>query len=703
LENDNISVNIFQIIKDIVFNLGNKESKMAKFVKVKVKFPQLLLLLISFILFCFITACGNSADTTTTGTGSSTTTTTSPSLTLSVPSSVVTFGNPVTATATLRDANGALVQGAVVTFAATSSLVTLTPTSATALTNASGVASITLNAASIDSTGATSITASASVTTDGTTETVTSTPVGIAVNGATVTIHSLTLGSPSISSYGTSSVNALVWINGSPATVPISVAFTSSCVSTGKATLTNPVTTVAGTATSTYKDNNCALGSDTITASVTGDSASATITVALPATSNVQFVSATPSIIGTSTASAASLPTSSLVKFKVVDSSNNGKSGVLVDFTTVPASPTSLFTLSASSATSDANGEVTTTLSSGTIPTPVWVVATVHGTSLKSQSNTLTITTGLPTQDFFSLSVQTYNIEGWNYDGETSALVVIASDRLGNPVPNGTAINFITEGAQITPASCTTAGGTCTTTFKSAASRPTDGRVTVLAYAIGEKSFIDADSNNSYDLTPAPGETFYDLGDPYIDANENGQWDAGEFYIPSTTSGSSACLTRPGGGALPVANYWNVPSKENTCTGTWGQNYVRRSAVIALSGSYAYITPTTVNMASSCSRSFNLTLTDVNGNPMPAGTTITTGSNSVYFTPNGATTASPATASITDGTPVINTNHNGGTIFALTVTADCSAGAPVAYPAGTLNIVVTTPKSHVTTIPVTVN
>ncbi len=677
----------------------------------KAKFSRTILLLICFALFCCLSGCGNGEETTATntgtGTGTGTTTTDLSSLILSIPSNVVTFGTPVTATATLRDANGALIQGAVVTFAATSSLVTFTPTSATALTDASGVASITLNAASIDSTGATSITASASVTTNGTTETVTSTPVGIAVNGAAVTIHSLTLGSPSISSYGTSSVNALVWINGSPATVPISVAFTSSCVSEGKATLTTPVPTVAGTANSTYKDNNCALGSDMITASVTGNSASATITVALPATSNIQFVSATPSIIGTSTASAASLPTSSLVKFKVVDSNNNGKSGVLVDFTTVPPSPTSLFTLSASSATSDANGEVTTTLSSGTVPTPVSVVATVDGTSLKSQSNTLTITTGLPTQDFFSLSVQTSNIEGWIYDGVTSALTIIASDRLGNPVPDGTAVNFITEGSQITPASCATTGGTCTTTFKSSASRPANGRVTILAYAIGEKSFVDANSNNSYDLTPAPGETFYDLGDPYIDANENGIWDAGEFYIPSTTSGSSPCLTQPSATALP-SSYANVPSRQNTCTGTWGQNYVRRSAVIVLSGSFAKISPATLTMGASCIGNLVLPLIDVNGNPgpgnpMPAGTTVSTANNNVTYTPNGATKASLATVSITAGTPVVDTTNVGGTLIGLTVNADCSAGTPVAYPAGTVDIVVTTPKGNITNILVTVN
>ena len=662
---------------------------------IKVKLSRTFLLLICFALFCCLSGCGN-GETKATNTGTGTTTTDLSSLILSIPSSVVTFGTPVTATATLRDANGALVPNAVVTFAATSGLVTFTPTSASALTSASGVASIVLNAASFDSAGATSITASASVTTEGTTTTVTSTPVGIVVNGASVTLGTLTLGQPSISSYGTSSVSVPVLIDGAPATVPISVTFTSSCVSAGKATLTTPVTTVAGTATSTYKDNDCASGTDLITASITGFSASATITVATPATSNIQFVSATPSVIGASTASAASLPTSSLVKFKVVDSNNSGKPGVLVDFTTVPPSPTSLFTLSASSATSDADGYVTTSLSSGTIPTPVWVVATVHGTSIKSQSNTLTITTGLPTQDFFSLSVQTYNIEGWDYDGMKSTLTIIASDRLGNPVPDGTAINFITEGAQIT-ASCKTTGGTCSVTFTSAELRPTNGRVTILASAIGEKSFIDTINNNSYDV----GETFYDLGDPYIDANENGQWDAGEFYIPSTTSGSSLCLTRPGGGALPI-NYWNVPSKENTCTGTWGQNYVRRSAVIVLSGSYAYITaPHTINMGSSCTASFSRMLMDLNGNPMPAGTTVDIANNNVYYQIDGGG-ISFVTVSIDNGTPVLNTNNLGGTPITITVSGSCSGSPVLQYPQGSVDIVVTTPKLLKTTIPFTV-
>jgi len=307
----------------------------------------------------------------------------------------------------------------------------------------------------------------------------------------------------------------------------------------------------------------------------------------------------------------------------------------------------------------------------------------------------LTITTGLPTQDFFSLSVQTFNIEGWDIDGVTSTLTIIASDRLGNPIPNGTVINFITEGAQINPASCATTDGTCTVTFKSSAFRPTDGRITILAYAVGEKSFVDGNGNNTYDL----GETFYDLGDLYIDANENGSWDAGETYI-AYGSGTLPCLTRPSGAALPLG-YVSAPSKDNTCDNVWGTNYVRRRSVIVLSGSSALISPTAVTMGSTCIKTFPLDLKDINNNPMPAGTTASTADNYVYYTKFGSLTATEATVSITGGSPVVNTTNF--TQIGLTVKADCTAGIPVSYPAGTVNVVITTLKGLITKIPITVN
>jgi hypothetical protein len=69
--------------------------------------------------------------------------------------------------------------------------------------------------------------------------------------------------------------------------------------------------------------------------------------------------------------------------------------------------------------------------------------------------------------------------------------------------------------------------------YQSSSPRPTDGRVTVLAYALGEESFLDVNGNNVFDA----GEDYQDLGDIFIDRLFNGS------YNPPKTS-SSACPTR---------------------------------------------------------------------------------------------------------------------------------------------------------------
>jgi hypothetical protein len=706
---------------------------------IKAKFSWPLLLLIFFPLFCFLVACGGNKDETT-STGNGTTTDLS-SITLTLSSSYVSSGSNITATATVLNSNGAAAANTVVTFAALSALVAFDPISATTLTNSSGVATITINAVS---SGATSITASATPSSS----TVTSSPVGLAVSvsgggggggGSTITLGNITLGSNSISAYGSTSVSVPVYVNSVLATVPMSVTFTSPCVTLGYATLSSPVTTIGGNATSTYTDKGCS-ATDTITASVTGatNTSSTNIIVAAPTATNIQFVSATPSTIGTSTASSTLLQTSSVVKFRVVNSSNIGVKGQTVNFSVIPDSKPGGLYLSNSSGNTDSDGYISVSLIAGTVPTPVWVVATLaSNTNIKSQSNALTITTGLPTQNFFSLSVQTHNIEGLAYDGVTSTLTIIASDRLGNPVPEGTAINFITEGAQISPASCTTTSGTCTVTFKSSAYRPIgetidyggstgvqgavaaleydgvtpitinggpnlyvrNGRVTVLAYTLGEESFVDTTNsgNNIYVL----GDTFYDLGNLYIDANENGQWDSGETYI-SYSSGSSAC----------PATSSDVPSKAGTCDGAWGLNYVRRSQVIILSGSTAQISQNFFSITSSCFAEYEFWLMDGNYNPMPAGTTVAVNSaqtnvNYTYLDPGPPPKTTAAAASVNvAGTPVVDTTHAGGTKVALIINggsgciaADTVPKTIISYPFGPVAIDVTTPKGLVTTIP----
>lgn len=652
------------------------------------------------------------------------------SLTLSLSSSVVTFGTPVTVNATLLNASGTPIPNAVVSFGSASSLVSFTPASKTALTNSSGVASISLDAASIDSAGATYVSASADIIVGETTSTITSTPVGVAVNGAAITLGAITLGQSTISSYGTSSVSVPVLINGLPATVPIAVNFNSGCVASNKATLSSPVTSNAVTslASSTYKDNNCNSGSDVITASVTGGaSSSVTITVTPPATSNIKFISATPQVIGTSVAASPLLAKTSIVKFQVVDTNGYGKAGVDVTFA---LKPENYLTFGITSdpvpggvVRSDADGYVTIAVTSGTVPTPLWAFATIAGTDITSQSNTLTITTGLPTQNFFSLStLGNHNIEGWRFDGETTDFQIIASDRLGNSVPDGTVINFIAEGGNLgngpsqegepPTASCVTSNGACSVGLRSAEFRPTNGRVTILAYAIGEKSFRDTiTGNNSYDA----GETFYDLGNIYIDENENGLWDVGEqFFSYNSSTGTNACLTQPTLGALPYD--WEVSSVQNTCNATWGINYVRRSTIVTFSDSTAFIDDTdpvtppapvsaaTVEMGSNCVNSFSFSLMDFNNNPMPAGTEITATNLSVRSKCQGliaatAETDIPVGATVGDSTTV------GGTSFTLRVDGcnDLCEEDYYYYPSGQVSIDVTTPNGIITNFPITIN
>lgn len=651
---------------------------------IEVKF---LLQAIFFALLCSITACGNPADTSTdSGSG---TTTAAPTITLSV--SNVIYGTPVTATATVKNSSGSAIQGVVVTFSADSGLVAFTPSSATALTNASGIASITVNAASVSSAGATYITASAPLVVNGTSTTIKSDPVGISVGGASVTLGTLNVATTPISAYGTSSLSIPVLINGLPASVPISVTFDSPCLQAGKASISTPVTSSAGTAISTYKDNGCASGmtsvTDTITASVaSGATSAANITVQPTLASNIQFVSAVPSTIGIKGTGSAALPQNSLVTFKVVDNTNKGKEGEVVDFSLLPATTPGGVSFSPSSATSASDGTVVTMVTSGTVPTPVWIVATLHSDStIKTQSNKLAITYGLPTQNRFTLAVQTHNIEGWQYAGVPSTLTVYSYDRLGNSVPDGTSISFICEGGGITPGSCETTDGKCSVTFLSGNPLPMDGRVTVLAYAVGEESFIDANGNNTYDA----GETFHTLGTLYIDANEDYHWTTGEqFLAPYSSEGTSAC---PSDGL----------SKDGTCDASWSINYVRGRNLIILSDSFADETPQTFSMSSACNSTLNVLLQDGNGNPLPAGTTASLSNNSISYQPNGATSTSLATVSIVSGSPVPNVAEP--THVALSITADCSAGTPVHYPNGTANLLITSPRGFTSTIPIIVN
>ncbi|MET0052719.1 MAG: Ig-like domain-containing protein [Candidatus Thiodiazotropha sp.] len=302
-------------------------------------------------------------------------------------------------------------------------------------------------------------------------------------------------------------------------TEDLDIIFSSRCVVNGLAVIESPVTATNGMATTTYEAQGCT-GSDEISAYATIEgvtvSATGTVNVAAANLGSMQFVSADPANIGLK---GFGLIESSDVTFRVLDTNSNPVSGQRVNFslnTTVGG-----ISLINSSATSDVNGLVRATITSGTIPTSVRITATLaSNSSISTQSDGVTVSTGISDQNSFSLALSNHAPEAWSRDGQTVTATVHAADHFNNPVPDGTAIYFTTEGGQIGP-QCLTVDGECTVEWRSSNPRTIDGRVTILATMLGEESFIDSVPSNGY---MDDGETFFDLGEAYRDDDESGSY-----------------------------------------------------------------------------------------------------------------------------------------------------------------------------------
>ena len=479
-----------------------------------------------------------------------------------------------------------------------------------------------------------------------------------------------------LSAGGNTSVTAtLVDASGNPYQQSVDVSFTSDCVGTGNATVTSPVTTTTGFATATYSAQGCQ-GTDTVYASATVEgqtlTASATLTVAAASLGSIQFVSASPSTIALK---GTGLTETAVVTFKVLDESGGPMKGQTVDFSLT--TDVGGLKLLPSSAVSGDDGTVQTVVQAGTVHTPVRVTATVRGTSVATQSAQLSVGTGLPDQDSFSLAIATLNPEAWAIDGTTTTATVYLADRFNNPVPDGTAVTFVTEGGSI-QGSCTTTGGQCAVTWTSQAPRPTDGyagpnppnpnvtggRSTVLAYTVGEESFVDVNGNGVFD----DGDSFTDLGEPYLDANENGSYDAGEFFYDFNKNG-----LRDG----PNGSYDGVLCQHSSlCGGSTAPIGVSSVIVMAGSSINVSISPSNATFANGGSATFTVTLRDVNNGVPPAGTSIqATVSKDKIAGPNSFT--------------VPNTNGVGPFSFGVTVEGDQNPGTGILY------ITVTTPSGTV--------
>jgi hypothetical protein len=176
------------------------------------------------------------------------------------------------------------------------------------------------------------------------------------------------------------------------------------------------------------------------------------------------------------------------------------------------------------------------------------------------------------------------------------------------------------------------------------------------------------------DGCPGGGESFTDMGDPFLDANFDGA------YQPLADD-----LPFPYGSSVYRA----------TGNGQWGINYIRRSAEIIFSGSHATLIRQ-VCSAGACrdwlgsdgdasviagvagvgcsSQALTFRLTDVNDNPLPYASTVI-GIDAVKITPQ---TFFPDS--------VLSTNAAGGTYHHVNIKSEDACAA------GSFGIQVTTPK-----------
>jgi hypothetical protein len=570
------------------------------------------------------------------------------------------------AVARVADAQGAAVPNLLVSFSSTG--LTLTPTTGQVITDANGIARVQIRALDPFASGATTITAGSSVAGSSV-----SGSLAIGLGAATATLSTLTASATTVPAYQTIQVSVPATLGGTSPAVQIPVDFSTTCGTFDPPTAT---TDSAGIARSAYRNQvgtTACSGPQTLSAKAGTSTVTTQVTAQAPIAANIVFVSATPNRIYLAGSPGVS---QSLLKFKLVDSNNNPVQGANINLA-MTLRPDGAYLGANAGTTSlqqptNSDGTVDVAVNAGPQPGPVQVRATLaSNAAITNVSNNLAVASGLPVQRAFSLSVSTFNIEALNTDGVTTDITLRIADRLGNPVPDGTTVNFVAEGGQVV-GSCGTTGAaanntsSCSVLLSSQEPRPTNGRVTVLAWAQGEENFVDAGTptNNLFDT----GESFEDLGQPFLDKNENAVFDAGTDVTVGTVTAGSSSVCPAGSISVP-----------GTCNGAWGQALVRAQAVITFSGSDAFftnVTPLVANGPNRCAMS--LTISDVNGNPMPAGATLAVASV------KGGGAGAPASVDATfegfggDGDKVPNTSKVGGTNHSL-VFSNCATPSAVQF------------------------
>jgi hypothetical protein len=279
--------------------------------------------------------------------------------------------------------------------------------------------------------------------------------------------------------------------------------------------------------------------------------------------SNIAVTAVAPSVLGLK---GSGIQERGTISYTVTDSLGIPVPGMTVNFT--QQAPVLGITLLKTSAVTDLNGVVTEAYTSGSEVGVSGIVATV-ATSGASVTQAVAVRGAKPSASGFYFRCDKGNLPV--YTGitrmESMTCTVRLADRFGNRVGVATPVRFATEAGTISASATTKAfdfgnpadpnEGSVTVTFSSDMGNgsspadvdplpanaaqfpwprqleprfappgfltlnPRDQFVTIIAMTEGEEAFADANHNGVLDNN----EVFYDLGDPFIDANDDGAYD----------------------------------------------------------------------------------------------------------------------------------------------------------------------------------
>lgn len=521
--------------------------------------------------------------------------------------------------------------------------------------------------------------------------------------------------SSGLSALGTATVSATVRDSAGAAVADgTTVSFTVSNSALGSITPT--ATTVSGVANATFTaDNTAGTVGITVTTGTGVDaiSASGSITIIGADLGSIQFTSATPTVIGVKGSGQAE---SAVVIFTVRD--KNGQlapDGTSVTFSI--AGPNGGESINPTTA-STVGGVAQTTLQSGSVPGPVNFTATVTtatGAILKSSPTPVSIGGGVPSATHFNLATTRFNLPGLVTSNSQATITAFIADRYGNfNVLTGTSISFYAEAGAIDRSDQTDATGIASVSFRTQAPMPADvgisasevtminavnaayglaiandgsdphprdGWVTVLATVQGEEAFNDANANGVYDT----GESFTDLGEPFVDKNNDGCWNSGTTrncngVVSASTDPFEVFIDTNGNGVYdPPNGVWDGPG----CAGASCQTVktIWTSIVLAFTGNASYCQLAgNMTVADGATNSYSFMVSDIDLNRLVPGTTI-----SVAAT-GGGTLGGQTSYTVPDGVP------SGPTTISFTL-SDASAGDT--NPPAASSITVTVASSEV--------